>query len=906
MRKKIMGIAVFAVSFLLMIGIITVPGRSVNADQDAEIKLGQTVATDLSKDSVWWLKYDAKQAKMVRIDTSGLVSAGIHLYKDSKDGTLIGDAKYYTYYPESEPPFIKYLEKGTYYLEIEPLFSSSGTANDTKVTLTDITDTTLVADINESTFPDVNFRNFVIDNYDLRKDNKLTSDEILAATRISIKNDIASFKGIEYFSELYYFNSERNKITELDLSKNKKINTIYCDRNDQLMSLDVSGCKSLEELDCSSNGNLATLKLSGCTALYSLTCNNTLLTELDLRNLSALNTVNCYNCKLTSIKVAGCKKLDTLICYNNANITSLDLTSITDFRKLDCNSNNISNLKVNNKIEYLDCSNNQINKLDITGRERLSYLKCSNNSDLTDLSISGCAYLEAIFIPKYSNTEGTVYSRKIDSTTEWRLEIDPATTVTVSDTPAKKVVQVIGTEFPDDDFRDVISGYDMNGDGWLDENEIKTIKELRLESMGITNISGLKWLSELEELDIDGNKIDQIDLSNCKKLTRLECAGNALTKLDVSNLKELIYLDCSGNKIQSLDVSNNNKLMIFLAHSNNLSSIDIKNNKELMIFSVYDNKIKKLDITENPLLLKAFSEGSQTINTINGKEYVAYGFISLKGLIFVEFAYDKNTTLVTEKPVSLTLNKKEANVVCGATLTLKATLKNSTSAISWKSSNTKIATVDSKGKITAKMAGKVTITASAAGKTAKCTVTVLYKDVTNSSDFWYAPTNYLTAKGVVKGYANQTEFRPANECTRAQMVTFLYRLQGEPKTKSNECKFDDVKSGDYFYKPVIWAVEQGITTGVSATKFEPQKVCTRAQTVTFLWRMAGKPEPGKNAKTFSDVKKTDYFYKATLWASGMKILAGYDDGTFKPQGKCLRRQMVTFLYKYDKYVNGKG
>ena len=255
---------------------------------------------------------------------------------------------------------------------------------------------------------------------------------------------------------------------------------------------------------------------------------------------------------------------------------------------------------------------------------------------------------------------------------------------------------------------------------------------------------------------------------------------------------------------------------------------------------------------------------------------------------------------------TIKINKKKASLVCGSSLVLKAEAEGASTDVAWKSSDNKIATVDKNGKVTAKMAGTVTVTASSGGMTATCTVTVLYKDVTDSSDFWYAPTNYLTAKGVVKGYANQTEFRPSNDCTRAQMVTFLYRLQGEPKTKATTCKFDDVKSGDYFYKPVIWAVENGITTGVSAAKFEPQKVCTRAQTVTFLWRMAGKPEPAKNAKKFTDVETKDYFYKATLWASGMKILAGYDDGTFKPQGKCLRRQMVTFLYKYDKYVNGKG
>ena len=237
---------------------------------------------------------------------------------------------------------------------------------------------------------------------------------------------------------------------------------------------------------------------------------------------------------------------------------------------------------------------------------------------------------------------------------------------------------------------------------------------------------------------------------------------------------------------------------------------------------------------------------------------------------------------------------------------MKATLKGSTNKISWKSSNTDVATVDSNGKVTAKMAGAVTITATAAGKSVSCRITVLYKDVTNSKDFWYTPTYYLTETGVAKGYNKQTEFRPANECSRAQMVTFLYRLQGEPKTKATSCKFGDVKTTDYFYKPVIWAVEQGITTGYSDGTFKPQNVCTRAQTVTFLWRMAGKPKPSGSKKTFNDVKKDDYFYQATIWAAEMKIVAGYEDGSFKPQGNCLRRQMVTFLYKYDKFINGKG
>ena len=179
---------------------------------------------------------------------------------------------------------------------------------------------------------------------------------------------------------------------------------------------------------------------------------------------------------------------------------------------------------------------------------------------------------------------------------------------------------------------------------------------------------------------------------------------------------------------------------------------------------------------------------------------------------------------------------------------------------------------------------------------------MLYKDVTNSSKFWYEPTYYLTSKNVVKGYNKQTKFKPANECTRAQMLTFMWRLAGSPNPKSAKSKFSDVKKSDYFYKPVLWAVEKGITTGYKGGKFKPQNVCTRAQTVTFLWRMAGKPTPKSKSCKFSDVKKNAYYYQATIWASEKKVVAGYSNGTFKPQGKCLRRQMVTFLYKYSKYV----
>ena len=256
---------------------------------------------------------------------------------------------------------------------------------------------------------------------------------------------------------------------------------------------------------------------------------------------------------------------------------------------------------------------------------------------------------------------------------------------------------------------------------------------------------------------------------------------------------------------------------------------------------------------------------------------------------------------------ALTLDKTKLSVVVGKTAQLKATLTGYSSAVTWKSSDPKIASVDKNGKITTKMAGTVTITASVSNLTsASCEVTVLYKDVTNTKDFWYVPTNYLSGKGVVKGYDKQTLFKPANMCTRAQMVTFIWRLMGEPAPKAKTCKFKDVKQKDYFYKACIWGNENHIVEGYKNGTFGPQIVCARKHAVTFLWRLAGQPKPKTTKNPFKDVKKSDYFYKATLWASEQKILAGYSDGTFKPNGDCLRRQMVTFLYKYDKFINNKG
>ena len=142
-----------------------------------------------------------------------------------------------------------------------------------------------------------------------------------------------------------------------------------------------------------------------------------------------------------------------------------------------------------------------------------------------------------------------------------------------------------------------------------------------------------------------------------------------------------------------------------------------------------------------------------------------------------------------------------------------------------------------------------------------------------------------------------TTFSPNAGCTRAQVVTFLWRAAGEPEPTGTSNPFTDVKEGAYYYKAVLWAVENKVTTGTSTTTFSPDATCTRAQIVTFLWRFEGEPASSTTTNPFTDVKAGAYYEKAVLWASETGVTVGTSATTFSPDDTCTRAQVVTFLYR---------
>mgnify|MGYP001527403440 CR=1 FL=1 len=175
--------------------------------------------------------------------------------------------------------------------------------------------------------------------------------------------------------------------------------------------------------------------------------------------------------------------------------------------------------------------------------------------------------------------------------------------------------------------------------------------------------------------------------------------------------------------------------------------------------------------------------------------------------------------------------------------------------------------------------------------------TGVFVDVATGS-YYEDAVDWAVENGITKG-TDDTHFSPDGICTRAQAVTFLWRTAGSPEPETRTMPFTDVPAGSYYYDAVLWAVENGITKGTNETMFSPDATCSRAQIVTFLWRSEKSPAAG-TANPFADVKSTAYYAGAVLWAVREDITKGTTSTTFSPDADCSRAQIVTFLWRCKK------
>ena len=162
---------------------------------------------------------------------------------------------------------------------------------------------------------------------------------------------------------------------------------------------------------------------------------------------------------------------------------------------------------------------------------------------------------------------------------------------------------------------------------------------------------------------------------------------------------------------------------------------------------------------------------------------------------------------------------------------------------------------------------------------------------------WYSDAIVWAVTNKVTDGTGANRFSPDKVCTRAQVVTFLWRAKGCPEPSSAVNPFDDAAADAYYAKAVLWAVENGVTNGVGANAFCPDLPCTRAQVVTFLSRAFGGQSRRDTVIPFTDVDEAAYYYFPTYWAYANSITAGTSETSFSPNDPCTRAQIVTFLYR---------
>ena len=181
----------------------------------------------------------------------------------------------------------------------------------------------------------------------------------------------------------------------------------------------------------------------------------------------------------------------------------------------------------------------------------------------------------------------------------------------------------------------------------------------------------------------------------------------------------------------------------------------------------------------------------------------------------------------------------------------------------------------------------------------------VFTDMPADGNWAHKPIDWAYFSGITSGKTEST-FAPKATITRAEAMTFLWTMAGKPEPTLTESPFTDVQPGKYYYKPVLWAYENHITGGKTDTSFAPKDKCSRAEVMTFLWTAAGKQEPSTTESPFEDVQPGKYYYKPILWAAENNVTGGTGEGEFSPKAFCSRAQVVTFLYKVKDLLQPVG
>ncbi len=672
-------------------------------------------------------------------------------------------------------------------------------------------------DINETNFPDAKFRSFVKENLDKNNDGILDAGEIAAVKMIEAnKMGIKSLEGVGFFTALETLKCWDNELTGLDLSKNTALKDLQCS-NSKLQSLDLSQNPNLTQLYCGRNP-LTTLDLSKNAKLKVLNCSGfanrrTKLTKLDLSQNTALESLDCSINELKQLNVSGCTALKMLSCSSNQ-LTTLDVSKNTNLIELECSSNLLAVLDVSNnpKLKDLSCGNNRLTVLDLSKNPELEILSCRKNG-FTSLDLDAnkkigekILYLENQFYHKGVLNAGETFDMKTlpgsfdpSRTKNWiGGTVDAAGILTV-DADAKEVTYDYQTKSGNTAAKYLMS-CKLNVKGGTTP----------VAKYAISVTGGIANLAKAAEGSVVTLTADAPAANMHFARWEVESGSEAVTFANATNSTTTFPMPAGEVKVKA----------VFEAD-------------EIMVPIQYD--VSVLNDGNGKAFASPAKAAADTAITLTATPNAGYHFKAWRVILGGVTITDNKFTMPAEDVEVQAVFEKDAPISKHPFLDVPAG--------------------------------------------------AYYEDA----------VVWAVGKGITSG-TNATTFDPNGTCTRAQAVTFLWRAAGSPTPKTKLMPFPDVPVGSYYWNAVLWAIEQGITEGTSYLTFSPNDSCTRAQIVTFLWRAKGNPAVTGNAP-FTDVAPDAYYAAAVTWAEKNGITGGIGNGLFGSNNTCTRAQIVTFLYR---------
>lgn len=470
-------------------------------------------------------------------------------------------------------------------------------------------------EIDEKSFPDDSFRNYVKENIDIDSDGYLSDREIYGAEAIDVSGiGISDLNGIEYFTELKNLNCSDNEIAYLYLRKNEKLETLDCSGN-KLTQLDLFYNKNLKSADCSDN----------------------MITVLDVMQSEYLEQLNCKNNRLSDILLDFNTVLRCLDCSGNE-LTGLDLSKNKGITFLDCSENLISQLDLKNNVllETLICKNNSLACLDLSMNEKLSAVDAGGNKytitvgsdgvfDLADLP--GGFDVSRAGEWRGGNIEGSILKADGEAeTVTYDYDMGNEKTENFSlvvKRTERTDIPVNGKNFPDTAFRNYVLEYcDIDGNNFLSQEEINNTVFMNISFLSVFDLKGIEYFTALQQLMCNSNGLITMDLSKNTELKWLECSDNEITHLDLSRNAKLEYFSGSGNRITNMVLNDNSSFQYFNISEN--------------IYSIYVDESNIFDLSVLPGSFDAgkvpsviggvFDAVNNTLTVNEGTDTVIYAY----------------------------------------------------------------------------------------------------------------------------------------------------------------------------------------------------------------------------------------------------------------------------------------